>query len=119
MNGVEIWQPDKDMAYSFNTTYTEDSTRSQNGKGHFTAMFTVEQYSYSAKKIPAAEATKILKIIAKGKPFTLHHYSLYYGTWRDDKFYVGKSDNLTIGELTDDEKYLSELSFNMTGVDPI
>lgn len=119
MNGAEIWQPDKDMAYSFNTTYTEDSTRSQNGKGHFTAMFTVEQYSYSAKKIPAAEATKILKIIAKGKPFTLHHYSLYYGAWRDDKFYVGKSGNLTIGELSEDEKYLSELSFNMTGINSI
>lgn len=71
------------------------------------------------KKIPAAEATKILKIIAKGKPFTLHHYSLYYGAWRDDKFYVGKSGNLTIGELSEDEKYLSELSFNMTGVNPI
>ena len=28
MNGTVIWQPDKDMGYSFETTYTEGSTRS-------------------------------------------------------------------------------------------
>lgn len=52
MNGTVIWQPDKDMGYSFETTYTEGSTRSQAGEGHFTPMFTVEQYSYKASNIP-------------------------------------------------------------------
>lgn len=118
-NGLEIYQPDKDMAYSFETTYTDDSTRSQAGNGHFTTMFTVEQYSYSATNIPVKEVTKILQIIAKGKSFTLHHYSLYHGAWRDDKFYVGKSGNLTIGTLDEGKEYLSELSFNLTGVDPL
>ena len=115
MNNIAIWQPDRDMGYSFETTYTEGSNRSQAGEGHFTPMFTVEQYSYKATNIPQAEATKILQIIAKGAVFTLHHFSLYHGAWRDDPFYVGQSGNISIGDLTEDGKYLSELSFNMTG----
>lgn len=119
MNDIVIWQPEKDMSYSFESTYTSDSTRVQSGSGHFTPMFTVEQYSYSAKNIPQKEATKILQIIAKGKKFKLHHFSMYYGAWRDDYFYVGKSGNISIGSLSSDKEYLSELSFNMTGVEPI
>ena len=75
----------------------------------------LEQYSYKASNIPVEEATKILRIIAKGATFTLHHLSLYHGTWRDDPFYVGKSGNISIGCLSDDGMYLKELSFNMTG----
>lgn len=116
MNGTVIWQPDKDMAYSFATTYSEGSNRTQYGDGRFTPLFTVEQYGYTAKNIPQKEATKILRIIAKGRNFTLHHFSLYHDAWRDDPFYVGKSGNITIGELSPDRKYVSELSFNMTGV---
>ena len=93
MNGTVIWQPDKDMPYSFATTYSEGSNRTQYGDGRFTP-----------------------RIIAKGKTFTLHHYSLYHASWRDDPFYVGKSGNITIGELSEDGKIVSELSFNMTGV---
>lgn len=116
MNGTAIWQPDKDMSYSFATTYSEGSNRTQYGDGRFTPLFTVEQYGYTAKNIPADKVTEILRIIAKGKTFTLHHYSLYHAAWRDDPFYVGKSGNITIGELSEDGKVVSELSFNMTGV---
>ena len=116
MNGTAIWQPDKDMPYSFATTYSEGSNRTQYGDGRFTPLFTVEQYGYTAKNIPANKVTEILQIIAKGKTFTLHHYSLYHAAWRDDPFYVGKSGNITIGELSEDGKIVSVLSFNMTGV---
>ena len=116
MNGIAIHQPDKDMAYSFTTTYSGGSNRTQYGDGRFTPLFTVEQYGYSAKDIPASKVTEILRIIAKGETFTLHHYSLYHAAWRDDPFYVGKSGNITIGELSEDGKRVSELSFNMTGV---
>lgn len=116
MNGIAIHQPDKDMAYSFATTYSGGSNRTQYGDGRFTPLFTVEQYGYSAKDIPASKVTEILRIIAKGETFTLHHYSLYHAAWRDDPFYVGKSGNITIGELSEDGKRVSELSFNMTGV---
>lgn len=82
INGTVIWQPDKDLALSFATTYTESSQRTQYGVGYFTPMFTVEQYTYKASDIPMTEATKILQMIAKGYKFTLHYFSPYYGVCR-------------------------------------
>lgn len=119
INNTDIWQPDKDLALSFATTYTEASQRSQYGVGYFTPMFTVEQYSYSASDLPMTEATKILQMVAKGYKFTLHYFSPYYGAWRDAPFYVGQTQNITIGELSDDKKTMSILAFNMTGVNPL
>lgn len=119
MNNIIIWQPEKDMAYSFETQYSSGSKRTQYGVGKFTPLFTVEQYGYTGKNIPINEATKIIRIIAKGHNFTLHHFSIYHGEWRNDPFYVAKSQDIKIGELSDDGKYLSELSFNMTGVNPL
>lgn len=118
LNGQAIWQPDKDLGYSLETTYTKDSARSQSGTGHFTPMFTVEQFSYTASDLPAEEAAKILGIVGKGKPFALHAFSPYYGAWRDAPFYVGKGD-LSIGTLSEDQKTISSLTFNMQGVNPI
>ena len=77
-----------------------------------------EQYGYKATNIPLIEANKILKIIAKGKKFPLQHFSMYYMEWRTEDFYVAKGQ-MNIGELSDDRKYISELSFNMTGVKPL
>lgn len=118
INGVEIYQPDEGLKYSFETTYTSDSTRVQTGSAKFTPMFTVEQLSYSAKDIPAKDASDILKMIAKGHAFTLHYFSTYYGIWRDGKFRVAKGQ-LSIGTLKEGEEKLSSLSFNMTGEEPI
>ena len=119
INDSEIFQPDSGgLAYSFETTYTQDSTRTQDGIGHFSNMFTVEQLGYSATHIPIDEATKILQFVAKGTAFTLHYFSVFYGRWRNDAFYVGKSQ-LSIGSLEENNEYVSSLSFNMTGVNPI
>lgn len=118
INGNDIFQPDKGLGYAFETTYTEDSTRVQSGKGYFTPIFTVEQLSYTGTHVPQKEATKILRMVDKGKKFTLHYFSLHYGKWRDDQFYVGQG-NLSIGSLEDGNEYLDTLTFNMTGVNPI
>ena len=118
INGKEIWQPDRDLKYSFSTTFTEDSTRDMSGVGHFTPMFTVEQNSYSAKHVPVEEASKILKVIAGGNKFTLHYFSPYYGCWRSDQFYVGQGD-ISIGTLEEGGEKISQLSFSMTGVNPV
>lgn len=118
INGTTIYQPDKDMSYNYQTTYSEGSKRNQFGKALLTPLFTVEQYGYKATNIPVEEASKIIKAIIKGKPFTLYHWSLYHLSWRSDSFYVGKGQ-CTIGEISDDRKYLSELSFNMEGVNPL
>ena len=118
MNGTVILQPDEGLGYDFETTYTEDTTRVQSGVLHATAMFTVESFSYAASWLTKDEMKTILQIVAKGKPFTLHYFSPYYGAWRDDKFYVGKG-SLSIGRLNTEEERYESLSFNMIGVNPI
>ena len=118
INGQEIYQPDEDLVVNFETTYSEDTTRTQDGVLHATPLFTVEQVSYKATNIPVSEASAILRMIALGSPFTLYYYSPFFGTWRTDSFYVGKG-NLNVGTLKEGEEYLTGLSFNMTGVNPI
>lgn len=118
INNMLIRQPDEGLGFDFETTYTEDSTRVQSGVLHATPMFTVESFSYSASTLTVAEAKTILQLVAKGKTFTLHYFSPYYGTWRDDKFYVGKG-SLEIGRLNESGERIDGLSFNMIGVNPI
>lgn len=118
INGTAIYQPDNDLEYNLETTYTSDTTRTQDGIMHDTPLFTVEQLNYTATGIPVADAATILRIVAKGKHFTLHYFSPYYGAWRDGTFYVGKG-SLNIGSLESGNEALSSLSFNMTGVNPI
>lgn len=119
MNNQKVWQPDSEMAAAWETTFTEDSTRVQSGRDHFTPLFTIEQYSYSASNIPVAEATKIIQMVLKGKPVLLHYWSVYHGRWRDDYFRVGKSQNISIGTLINGGEMYSKLAFNMTGVNPV
>ncbi len=57
LNSQTIWQPDEDWVFPGNHV-SKDSTRSQGGTGHFTPMFTVEQFAYTASNVPVAEVTK-------------------------------------------------------------
>lgn len=118
MNGQVIYQPDEELSWNWEPTYSSDSTRTISGVGHFTPLFTVEQLSYYAKHVPAKEAAKILKIIASGASFTLHYFSPYHGYWRDDLFYVGQGQS-TIRTLKERGEYFSDISFNMTGINPL
>lgn len=119
INGIDIFQPDEDLAYAIETTFTEDSTRLQSGSANFVPMFTVEQLSYQATDIPIEKATEILQMVGKGESFTLHYFSVFYGRWRDGIFRVGKSNTISIGSLEEDNEKLSMLSFNMTGDEPL
>ena len=118
INNTQIGQPDEGLGYDFETTYSEDSTRVQSGVLHATPLFTVEAFSYSASYLTVAEMKTILQAVAKGATFTLHYFSPYYGTWRDDEFYVGKG-SLAIGRLNESGEIYESLSFNMIGVNPI
>lgn len=118
INDIEIFQPDSGLQSSFETTYTEDSTRLQNGEANFVPLFTVEQFSYNATDIPVADASVILQQIIKGEKFKLHYFSPFYGKWRDGMFRVGQGQ-FSIGTLEDGDEKLSSLSFNMTGESPI
>ena len=65
INDIEIYQPDSDLASSFETTFTADSGRVQSGVMHATPMFTVEQFSYMATDIPVEKAKEIFKTLSK------------------------------------------------------
>ena len=118
INDIEIFQPDEGLKSSFETTYSEDSTRLQTGEANFVPLFTVEQFSYSASDIPIADASVILQQIIKGEAFKLHYFSPFYGAWRDGMFRVGQGQ-YSIGTLEENGEKLSSLSFNMTGETPI
>ena len=118
INDIEIFQPDEGLKSSFETTYTEDSTRLQTGEANFVPLFTVEQFSYSATDIPVADASVILQQVIKGEMFKLHYFSPFYGAWKDGMFRVGQGQ-FSIGTVEENGEKLSSLTFNMTGETPI
>ena len=114
INGVKIRQPDEGLGYDFETTYTEDSKRTQRGKLTTSRLYTVESFSYSATNVTAEEMKIILHELMKGEFFTLQYWSPYYGEWRDDEFYVGRG-SLVFSRLNENEERYDSLTFNMVG----
>lgn len=117
INNTVIWQPDADLEWSHETTYTPDSTRTQDGVGHFTEMFTTESLGYSGSDIPVNEVSKILQMIV-GKKYDLYAFNPYFGRWMTMRCYTGKG-TLNIGTLEADGEKISTLSFNMIDINPL
>ena len=46
-NWVEIAQPDEELSFDWETTYSEDSGRVQTGENYVKPLFTVEAYGYT------------------------------------------------------------------------
>lgn len=117
INDVEIWQPDEELDWNFEETYTQDSGRTQDGVNHITPMFTTQSFGYRAKEIPAAECAKILQMI-RGNNFKLYAFSPYYGEWKTMTCSVGKG-SLKQKTLIKDGERMSSLSFNMVDKNPL
>ena len=117
INGVVIFQPDSELGWNFETTYTPDSTRAQSGIGYFTEMFTTQSFAYQASHVPVEEWTKISQMIV-GKKFDLYAWNPHFGKWMTHRCYVGKG-SLTIGSLEEDRETYSKISFNMIDVKPL
>ena len=118
INGTVIKQPDEGLGYGFETTYSADSTRVQSGAGHFTPIYTVESFTYTATNLTKDEMKTVLQFVAKGGRFTLHYFSPYFGEWRDAEFFV-KRGTLTIGRLNESEERFEKISFSMQGVETV
>lgn len=116
-NNVEIFQPDQDLAWNFETTYTPDSTRTTSGDGHFTEMFTTESFGYQASHVPVAEWTKMSQMIV-GRKFDLWAWNPHFGKWRNHRVYVGQG-SLNIGTLEENRERYSSISFNMIDINPL
>lgn len=118
INGVKIRQPDEGLGYDWETTYSEDSKRTQRGKLTTSRLYTVESFSYEATNVTAEEMKTLLQLLLKGEFFTLHYWSPYYGQWRDDQFYVGRG-GIAVSRLNEAEECYESVSFNMIGRNPV
>lgn len=117
IDGVEIWQPDADLEWNYETTYTSDSTRSQSGEGVFTEMFTTQSFAYAATDVPADEVKKLLQLVV-GRKFQLHCFCPYFGTWITATCYVGQG-TLSVHTIEQGGERMSSVSFNMIDVHPL
>lgn len=119
IDGVEVWQPDTDPVWSWETMYTEDSSRDQyTGAITLSPMWATQRWTYKATAIPASEVSKILKLIVSrpSKPtYTVHMWSTYDAAWVDIECYTGDGE-ATAHELVDGEEIYEEFSFDMVGV---
>lgn len=117
INGIEIWQPDEELQWSYETTYTPDATRTQNGVGHFTPMFTTESFGYPATYMPAEEWAKISQMII-GREYDLFAYNPHFGKWMTMRCYTGQG-SLNIKTLVEGDEMFSSVSFNMVDIVPL
>ena len=103
--------------YDFQTTSSEDSSRTMSGKANISPLFTVEAFSVEYQDLTIAQTSALLKRIVQksNKPFfSLFYFSPYYGNWRTDKFYVGEG-SLKIRTLESGEERISSISCSFVG----
>lgn len=119
INGVKIWQPDcEHSCITRNHVYARFNKGTVWKREIYTDVYG-RTFPYAATDIPMSEASKILQMVAKGKPFDLHYFSVYHNEWRTAKFYVGQVSDIKIQTLEKNKEKLSSFSFNAQGVNPI
>lgn len=117
-DGVRIAQPDSGMGFNYETTYTEDSGRIQNGTAIVSPMFTVRSYSYSKSRPSIDDVKLILSYIAKGAKYELYAFDPATASWKWDVYYTGQG-SMNIGYLSNSGGFYDSFSFNAVGVNPI
>lgn len=100
------------------TTSTANSTRTMKGKMKNTVLFTVEAYQLKWSYIKANEAAQILAQVVNKNEFDFWHFNIYKARWETGRFYAANF-NAPVLNLTDGEETLDELSFQVTGTNPI
>lgn len=111
--------PDEDgYQVQFATTSTSSSGRTQRGNMINTAMFTVEAYSLKWTDIPASAVKNILSQVMGKNSFSFYHFNAYKGEWETGEFYVANI-NSPFYLLKENEERVSELSFQVTAINPL
>lgn len=111
--------PDEDgYQVQFATTSTLSSGRTQRGNMINTAMFTVEAYSLKWTDIPASAVKNILSQVMGKNSFSFYHFNVYKGEWETGEFYVANI-NSPFYLLKENEERVSELSFQVTAINPL
>ena len=70
INNVIIATPDEGLGYDFETTYSEDTGRVQNGVLHLTPLFTVESFPIHCLMCRLKKSRKSLSLLRRGKSST-------------------------------------------------
>ena len=116
-NNVVIKTP-VEFSPEFETTFSEDSTRSMAGVLYKKPLFTTEAYKMAWKHLSLTEISTILQIVDHGANFSVYYPSAHHGAWRTGTFYVGKG-SMAVGSIEENGEYYSELSFNIVSVTPL
>lgn len=118
-NNYQPPEPDKDgYTVSFATTSAANAGRSMRGKMTNPVLFTVEAYQLKWTDIPAEDVKNILAEVMGKSEFDFYHYNIYAAAWETGKFYVANI-NSPVYSLAEGEERASELSFQVTGINPV
>lgn len=111
--------PDEDgYQPAFATTSTESSGRTMRGNMINTPMFTVEAYNLKWTDISASDAAGILNQILGKSQFDFYHFNILTCQWETGSFYAANI-NTPFYRLNEGRERLSELSFQVTAIDPV
>lgn len=111
--------PDEDgYVPAFATTSTENSGRTQRGNMINTPMFTVVAYNLKWTDLKASVASSIIKQVLGKASFRFYHFDIITCTWKWGDFYVANIDP-PFYRLSDGEERVSELSFQVTAINPV
>lgn len=116
---LELPEVDEDgYQPEFAVTSSSNSTRTMRGVMKNSALFTVEAYNLKWTDISASMVSKILQKIMGKNEFDFYHFNVYKAKWETGKFYVANI-SAPFYDLTDGEEKVSELSFQVTGINPV
>lgn len=102
----------------FTTTSSDSSARTMRGVKKNPVIYTEEAYTMKWTNIAATDAKNILAQIMGKKEFDFYHFNLYTCAWETSKFYV-ESINTPIIRLNEGKERLSELNFQLRGINPV
>lgn len=118
-NGIEVATLDEDgYQVSIATTSSESSRRTLKGRMKNSPLFTVEAYNLKWTDISAGDCSVILQQVVGKSEFDFYHYNVYKTRWETGKFYASNF-NLPVYSLVEGCERVDELSFQVTGVNPI
>lgn len=100
------------------TTSSANSTRTMRGVMKNSVLFTVEAYNLKWTNISAKDVAEIRKRVQGVSSFMFHHFDTLTGKWETSPFYAA---NITTGyySLEEGREMCSELSFQVTGINPV
>lgn len=118
-NNYEPRMVDEDgYQLQFAVTSTSNSGRTARGNMINQTMFTVEAYNLKWTNLSGKEVSDILKEVMGKDSFQFHHYNVYKDIWETSPFYVANI-NSPIISLKSNSEIVSELSFQVTGINPV